>query len=87
MSSQHGSLLPPKPIRLPLDLVAVTGEHKKIIGKAIQVRYYTSKLQRALILGGANQQTNHMSFGSATNGSGNMGPGSRDMSTREDEVF
>jgi hypothetical protein len=77
----------PKPIRLPLDLVAVTGEHKKIIGKAIQVRYYTSKLQRALILSGANQQTNHMSFGSAAYGSGHVGPGSRDMSAREDEVF
>jgi hypothetical protein len=87
MSSQHGSLLPPKPIRLPLDLVAVTGEHKKIIGKAIQVRYYTSKLQRVLILSGASQQTNHMSLSSATNCSDNMGPSSRDMSTRKDEVF
>jgi hypothetical protein len=87
MSSEHGSLLSPQPIRLALDLVAVTGEHKEIIGKAIQVRYYTSKLQRGLIFIGPSQQANHMSFGSAANGSGHMSPGSRDMSTREEEVF
>jgi hypothetical protein len=77
----------PNRIRLALDLVAVTGEHKKIIGQPVQIRYYTSKLQGGLILSGPSQQPNHMSFGSAANGSGHMGPGSRDMSTREEKIF
>jgi hypothetical protein len=87
MSSGQGSLLPPNSIRLALDLVAVTGEHKKIIGQPVQICYYTLKLQGGLILIGPGQQPNHMSLSSAANGPGHMGPGSRDMSTREEKIF
>ena len=77
----------PQPVRLPLDLVAVPGEHKKIIGEAVEIGYYTSKLQGGLILIVSSQQPNHMSFGSAANGSGHVSPGSRDMSAREEEIL
>jgi hypothetical protein len=70
-----------------LNLVAVTGEYKKIIGQPVQIRYHTLKVQGGLLRIVTRQQPNHMSFGSAANGSGHMGPGSRDMSTREEEIF